>query len=347
MTNKNTIARKAEPDSELSELDLSEDEPKPKKKAKRPASSRKSKVSKKEESESSDLSDLDSEDEPKQAKKKGPKSAKLEDYDSDEKDGKKTSTTGPRRKQHASTVSRNAKRAKAESESEDELSVKNKVGDNTADKDIKSGNAKDEEAQEDTKLQNNESKPSVGDDSDSSLSSVLDEPPVKKRKSKGEKAAPKARQAVSKELTSDEVEIRKLQGQLVKCGVRKIWGIELKKYGSDSRAKIRHLREMLREVGMDGRFSEAKAREIKERRELMGELEAVNEMNELWGIDAPKGRASRSKASRKSLKEESDDDEEELKAEDNEEEDTKVKTNPRVSKRMADLAFLGSESESD
>jgi hypothetical protein len=292
------------------------------------------------------LTDLDSEDEPKQDKKKGRKSAKLEDSDSDEKDSKKAPTTGLKRKQHASTGSRNAKRAKVESESEEELSAK-KVGDDKADKDIKSGGAKDEDSQQDTKLQINESKPSVGDDSDSSLSSVLDEPPVRKGRGKGAKAAPKARQTASKELTGDEAEIKKLQGQLVKCGVRKIWGIELKKYGGDSRAKIRHLREMLREVGMDGRFSEAKAREIKERRELIGELEAVNEMNELWGIDAPKGRASRSKAARKSLKEESDDDEEDPKVEDNKEEATKVKTNPRASKRMADLAFLGSESESD
>ncbi|CRK43447.1 hypothetical protein BN1723_016185, partial [Verticillium longisporum] len=50
---------------------------------------------------------------------------------------------------------------------------------------------------------------------------------------------------------------------------------------------------MLRDAGMDGRFSEARAREIKERRELEADLEAVKEMDAAWGIG---GRASRSKA---------------------------------------------------
>ncbi|KAI0551020.1 hypothetical protein F4679DRAFT_541217 [Xylaria curta] len=329
-----------ESDSQLSDLDLSEEEPKKKKKAKRPAASRKAKK-KESESELSDLSS--SEEKPKPTKKRGRKPKKLEDSGNESK-----------RKQPTAKTKRTAKRGKVESDSEDELDEGNKLKKNEPDTDAKTEGvitAKTEDSEKEAKLEKKENKLSL-DDSDSSLSSVLDEPPPKKRKGKDAKVASKPKQSTSKELTGDEAEIKKLQGQLVKCGVRKIWGIELKKFGSDGKAKIRHLRTMLHDVGMDGRFSEVKAREIKERRELMGELEAVNEMNELWGLEGRNGRASRSKAPRKSLKEESedndndDDGERKPKAED-EDEDVKVKTNSRMSKRMADLAFLGSDSESE
>ncbi|KAI0433157.1 hypothetical protein F5Y09DRAFT_299835 [Xylaria sp. FL1042] len=349
---KKQTKQKQESDSELSDLDLSEDEPNQKKKAKKSATTRKSK---KEESES-ELSDLtSSEDKPKPTKKRGRKPKKLRDSEDDKKGTSiKVSASRSKQKQPKTVAARRtAKRTKVESDGEDEIDAEGKVEGNSTQADVKVDRdvaAKDEDSEKDTKPEKRENKPPV-DDSDSSLSSVIDEPLPKKRRGKGAKENPKIKQSASKEVTGDEAEIKKLQGQLVKCGVRKIWGIELKKHGSDSKAKIRHLRGMLRNVGMDGRFSEAKAREIKERRELMGELEAVNEMNELWGLEGHNGRASRSKAVRKSLKEESDEDDNDN---DNEEkpnvgddEDIKVKANSRVSKRMADLAFLGSDSESE
>ncbi|KAI1811622.1 hypothetical protein GGS20DRAFT_562213 [Poronia punctata] len=349
---KKAAARKSKSDSELSDIDLS-DEPKTerKSKAKKPATSRRSQPAKQEVSESSDLSDLSSE-ESSESRENGHKVSELDESDSDNEGSKPVdSTEGLKRKQNASNAKRNTKRAKVESDSGDESSVESKDKDATETEDTKIENS-----EEGSKVLSNESKASAGNDSDSSLSSVLDEPPVKKRKGKGSnsRAAPKSKPTTAKEITGDEAEIKKLQGQLVKCGVRKIWGIELKKFGSDSRAKIRHLKAMLSDVGMDGRFSEAKARQIKEKRELLGELEAVNEMNELWGIEGRRGRAAKNKAARQSLKEDSEDDEQEAKVEDDEDdeededpEDTKAKNNPRVSKRMADLAFLGSESESD
>ncbi|KAF2965723.1 hypothetical protein GQX73_g7847 [Xylaria multiplex] len=341
-TTKKVIGRKQEEsDSELSDLESSEDEPKQKTRAKKPATTQNSK---KEESES-ELSDLaSSEDEPKPTKKRGGKSKNLKDSHDDKKGAAaKASTSRLKRKQPAAKKKRTAKRTNVESDGEDEVGVEENVEKNEAEADLKIDDdlaAKDQDRGEDTKLDKTESK-ATADDSDSSLG-------------KNAKEAPKPKQPASKELTGDELEIKKLQGQLVKCGVRKIWGIELKKYGSDGKAKIRHLRGMLRDVGMDGRFSEAKAREIKERRELMGELEAVNEMNELWGLEGRSGRASRSKAVRKSLKEESDEDKDKDKQrpkvgddDEDEDEDVKVNSNPRVSKRMADLAFLGSDSESE
>ncbi|KAJ8133125.1 hypothetical protein O1611_g509 [Lasiodiplodia mahajangana] len=349
--------KKESSSSALSELSDSDVEPK---KESKNATTKKT-TERKQESDS-ELSDLgfSPEDESKPTKKRGRKPKRLDDSDDEQKvaDAKPSKPTS-KRKRPAAKAERPAKRTKLESETENEPDG-NKAKNDEVDGDVKmdaGASAKAEDPEEGPKPEKKETK-HPADDSDSSLSSVLDEPPPKKRKGRVAKGAANPKQSTSKEVTGDEAEIKKLQGQLVKCGVRKIWGIELKKYGADSKAKIRHLRGMLRDVGMDGRFSEAKAREIKERRELMGELEAVNEMNDLWGLEGHNGRASRSKAVRKTMKEDSDlddddddddnDDKTKPKVDDGDDEDgVKVKTNSRVSKRMADLAFLGSDSESD
>ncbi|KAL7619670.1 hypothetical protein AAE478_010211 [Parahypoxylon ruwenzoriense] len=358
--------KKEDSDSELSDLDLSEDEPK-KSEPQKPTADH---TSKKEETES-ELSDLsDSEEEPKK-KTNGPKKApprrkskKGVKADEEEASDFEGLPAGPKRKRAAPVKKKNAKRAKVESDGEGEVTnEKKEASGDEAEPGIKadtkvesspeakvkeSSASKPEGSDEETKLKDvgdQDTKPTRVDDSSSELSSVLDEPlPKKKRKSREPKGAPKSKQ--TKELSGDDAEIKKLQGQLVKCGVRKIWGIELKKYGDDGKAKIRHLRGMLRDIGVDGRFSEAKAKEIKERRELMADLEAVTEMNRNWGSEGGRGRASRSKAVKKSLKEESDDgDVKEY--EDNGDNEEDAKANSRVSKRMADLAFLGSDSESE
>ncbi|TLD33194.1 hypothetical protein PspLS_00990 [Pyricularia sp. CBS 133598] len=216
-----------------------------------------------------------------------------------------------------------------------------------------------------------EKKEPVEHDSDSSMSIVYDEPPKRKKgKSKGP-AEPKTKKTAkasgNKKTTAadaaspDELEIKKLQGQLGKCGIRKIWAFELKQYGDDTKAKIKHLRGALRDIGMDGRFSEAKAREIKEMRELAADLEAVQEMDKAWGVG---GRASRSRAAasktKKKLAEDSDDDDgdgedrvgkkSDAGSDDNDDDDENVKTFSKgrgSAKYHSDLAFLGDESESD
>lgn len=209
-----------------------------------------------------------------------------------------------------------------------------------------------------------------GGDSSSELSSIIDDPPPKKKTkpTSKEATAKKGRKgslATDDNTSPDEAEIKKLQSQLVKCGVRKIWGIELKKYGKDdTKGKIRHLRDMLREIGIDGRFSEAKAREIKERRELAAELEAVNEMNDLWGMGGR--RARRGAAPSKNLKDSGDDEENQgdeigdgddnVKArkqagnddeKDEIDDDAPKGNSARRRKVRPELAFLGDESDSD
>ncbi|KAI7301264.1 hypothetical protein KC315_g16736 [Hortaea werneckii] len=136
-------------------------------------------------------------------------------------------------------------------------------------------------------------KPAEADD-ESEMSEVFDEPPAKKKRQKKStspsESKPKATKKSTakpaakggKELTADEEEIKRLQGQLLKCGIRKVWGKELKKFETD-KAKIKHLKSMLEDVGMTGRFSAEKAKQIKEQRELAAELESAKEFNETWG----------------------------------------------------------------
>jgi hypothetical protein len=61
-----------------------------------------------------------------------------------------------------------------------------------------------------------------------------------------------------------------------------MWSRELAKY-DNPRDKIQHLKNMLTDVGMTGQYSQAKAKQIKERRELEDEVAAVNAGDALWG----------------------------------------------------------------
>ncbi|KEF62689.1 uncharacterized protein A1O9_00662 [Exophiala aquamarina CBS 119918] len=129
------------------------------------------------------------------------------------------------------------------------------------------------------------------EDSDSSLSELLDEAPApkKRQKQKGstEKKPGKSNSAKSKaeaDVDPDQAEIKRLQGWLVKCGIRKVWGKELKPYET-SNAKVKHLKQMLADAGMTGRYSVEKANQIKEARELAADIEAVQEGAERWGAE--------------------------------------------------------------
>jgi hypothetical protein len=195
-----------------------------------------------------------------------------------------------------------------------------------------------------------ESKPEVNEEDE--YSDVIDEPPPPKRK-RGEKKEPSsklkaAKPAAKKEaITPDDpkdTEIKKLQSQLAKCGIRKLWHIELKQHGDNAGAKIRHLKKMLADIGMDGRFSEAKAREIKEMRELQADVEAAQEMDRLWGTSSTR-KANRSKSN--PAKEEAKLDSVEDNEDDGNDDEEPASFAARRRKAHADLAFLGDDSDSD
>jgi hypothetical protein len=143
------------------------------------------------------------------------------------------------------------------------------------------------------------------EDNDSDMSVLIDDPPPKKKggrakkstspgtttKKTTKKAATTA--ASSKDLSPDDEEIKRLQSWLIKCGIRKLWHRELAddKFPT-SKAKIAHLKSMLTDAGMTGRFSAEKAKSIKESRELEAELEAARDFEEKFGTG---GRGRRAK----------------------------------------------------
>jgi hypothetical protein len=139
----------------------------------------------------------------------------------------------------------------------------------------------------------NGAEPAVPEDDESDMSVLIDEPPKKRRgkkgtseaKSKTTKTAKSSKtKSTAKQLSPDDEEIKRLQGWLVKCGIRKVWGKELKPYDT-SKAKIKHLKSMLESAGMTGRYSNEKAKQIKEQREFQAELDAVKEFGGRWGQD--------------------------------------------------------------
>jgi hypothetical protein len=150
--------------------------------------------------------------------------------------------------------------------------------------------------------------PAMDGASDSDLSSLIDEPPTKKRQKKTPvekktkaksktsmpskpKAAPKAKA----DEDPDQAEIKRLQSWLVKCGIRKVWGKELA-HCDTTKDKIRHLKGMLKDAGMDGKYSNEKAAQIKEKREFAKDLEEIQAGALAWGDagDTNTGRPRRS-----------------------------------------------------
>ena len=125
----------------------------------------------------------------------------------------------------------------------------------------------------------------------SKLSDVIDEGPKSKREKQGQSQNSRAKAAGKKgrpkqdkslELDPAEEEIKRLKGWLTKCGIRKMWWKELRPHETPQ-AKIRHLKNMLSQAGMTGRYSIEKANQIREARELAADLEAVQAGNKNWG----------------------------------------------------------------
>ena len=138
-----------------------------------------------------------------------------------------------------------------------------------------------------------------GQGSESEMSVLIDSGLKRKKRKSSETAQTKRRKQHGKtkgdaNLDPDQVEIKRLQGWLVKCGIRKMWFRELAPY-DNPKAKIKHLKDMLKDAGMEGRYSIEKAKLIREEKELQADLEMVQEGAKRWGTgktdeerDAPK-----------------------------------------------------------
>jgi len=128
-------------------------------------------------------------------------------------------------------------------------------------------------------------------DSESEMSIVHDSPPpAKKKRQKAEPKPSTTKTTATKTTTTDstlspaEEETKRLQSHLIKCGVRKVWVKEFASaHCSTSAQKNAHLKRLLADVGMSGRFSEEKAKRIKEEREFNKDLEETKELAAKWG----------------------------------------------------------------
>lgn len=153
---------------------------------------------------------------------------------------------------------------------------------------------KDVNIESESALQNNTIKETR--DSESEMSVVIDEKPKRKGKTRGsgsgsgsgQPSANKAPRSQASKKSDDKPvdanadEIKRLQGWLVKCGIRKMWFRELAPYNSP-KLKIQHLKKMLSDAGMTGRYSIERATQIRNERELKADLEAVQEGDKQWG----------------------------------------------------------------
>ncbi|KAH0096980.1 hypothetical protein KCU66_g16050, partial [Aureobasidium melanogenum] len=205
---------------------------------------------------------------------------------------KRTSTSktksAPKRQKRAVSKSE-SEHSDFESEEEPKPKPKSKPAQRKS-QTVNSDEEEEQEDNQDAEVREEEEEVAANPDSESEMSVVLDEAPPKRKKSTSAgpktKTQPKAKatKAAAKpsELSEEEQTIKRLQGELVKCGVRKLWHRELASYDTP-RAKIGHLKQMLKDVGMVGRFSEQKAKAIKERRELEADLEAVQQGAKQWG----------------------------------------------------------------
>ncbi|KAF2195340.1 hypothetical protein K469DRAFT_649183 [Zopfia rhizophila CBS 207.26] len=173
----------------------------------------------------------------------------------------------------------------------------------------------------------------TGNVSESELSSLIDETPVKKKlqkKSPSEKRGkePKKKESAKRKVKTskpkgaqnadpDEAEIKRLQSWLVKCGIRKVWSKELARCDT-SKEKIKHLKGMLNDVGMEGKYSNEKAARIKEQREFAADLEAIQEGEKKWGNvnagddgERPRQRLARGIKNMTIIRDDEDEDEDE------------------------------------
>ncbi|KAG8877299.1 hypothetical protein FRB98_006773 [Tulasnella sp. 332] len=186
---------------------------------------------------------------------------------------------------------------------------------------------------------------SSGMASASERSVMDDDAPAKTTKTTKKKREPKAEKVEDK----DEAEIKRLkqlltgipepQSFVVACGVRKKWAKEFEGLSKPSQ-QINHVKRILSDLGMTGRLSLEKAKEIREKRELAKEIEDVKEFDAK--VNGPRAsRSSTSKTnSRKVIVSASEDagDEEEVDSEEVSSRPAKRKPNKSI------LAFLDGQS---
>ncbi|KAL2838744.1 hypothetical protein BJX68DRAFT_248538 [Aspergillus pseudodeflectus] len=200
------------------------------------------------------------------------------------KRAKPKTSSAPRKRRKTSSES------ELDGESEEETKFTKKPATKKADPELSEEKILDDSDTNEKGTESPRQNAGAGGDSESEMSIVLDEEPKPKRQRQKKSAAATSgkakKRAPSKAKDTDadpnQAEIKRLQGWLIKCGIRKMWARELAPYETP-KAKIKHLKDMLKDAGMEGRYSVEKARQIKEERELREDLEMVQEGAKRWG----------------------------------------------------------------
>ncbi|KII85957.1 hypothetical protein PLICRDRAFT_44392 [Plicaturopsis crispa FD-325 SS-3] len=187
----------------------------------------------------------------------------------------------------------------------------------------------------------------AGDKSDSEMSVLIDEPPKRARKKKGEakdkEKKPTRPRKSTPALSKDEETIKRLKALVFACGVRKPWAREFASSPalSTPAQQIAHLRGILKGLGMGGRLSMEKARRIREGRELARELEDVKNFEKAVTGQGSRGR--RGEEDEESGGKDGDEDGDEEEGED----EAVARKRRNTNARKSIMAFLGDESEDE
>ncbi|KAJ2002837.1 hypothetical protein H4R26_003394 [Coemansia thaxteri] len=131
-------------------------------------------------------------------------------------------------------------------------------------------NAADEEASEESD--------NADDFSDTApkkrAAAATNQSPVAAKRAKTAKSGDgKSNNTGGKVSKANESTISNLKQYVVKCGLRKVWSKELA--GLDGAQQIQHLKALLEELGMEGRPTLDKCKQIKAKRDLQAELDAI------------------------------------------------------------------------
>ncbi|KAJ2580792.1 hypothetical protein GGH95_002404 [Coemansia sp. RSA 1836] len=142
--------------------------------------------------------------------------------------------------------------------------------DNDEAKDVKSPAA---EADEDNEQSGNESESSDFDEP------AVAAPAVQRKRAPATSKSPQAAKRAKKDESggkvgkASETTITNLKQYITKCGLRKVWSKEL--VGLSGAQQIQHLKDVLNELGMEGRPTLEKCKKIKAKRDLLAELEEI------------------------------------------------------------------------
>jgi hypothetical protein len=184
-----------------------------------------------------------------------------------------------------------------------------------------------------------------GDKSESEMSVLIDATPMKKKSKKGQKGQEDAKKErkVKKsnktglESSKHEDTVKRLKSLVHACGVRKVWSKEFQDIDKPLQ-QIKRLKEILKELGMDGRPSMEKAKAIKEKRDLAKELEDVR------AFERSAGQSSR--PSRNTGKQTAESGSEDHNASESEHSGDSL-PNQRNAARRSIMAFLGDDSDGE